>query len=117
MPSVSRKQQIAMAIAEHSPDKLYSHNSAMSSMSQQQLHDFSTTPRKSLPMKVTPHTGFRSVEKAVAGRPVISARKPLMGTKESVTVPVAKKPVVKKPTQKSTTKNPFSGPRSNKGWG
>ena len=51
MPSVSKKQQIAMSIAEHEPDKLYARNRAMLGMSHQQLHDFASTPRKGLPLK------------------------------------------------------------------
>ena len=49
MPAVSRKQQIAMAIAEHSPEKLYARNQGLTKMSHQQLHDFAATPRKGLP--------------------------------------------------------------------
>lgn len=50
MPSVSQKQQKAMAIAEHDPDKLYARNEGLKSMSQNQLHDFASTPRKQLPV-------------------------------------------------------------------
>ena len=49
MPAVSRKQQIAMAIAEHDPDKLYERNEGLTKMSHSQLHDFAATPRKNLP--------------------------------------------------------------------
>jgi hypothetical protein len=49
MPAVSRKQQIAMAIAEHDPDKLSNENRGLLKMSHQQLHDFAATPRKGLP--------------------------------------------------------------------
>jgi hypothetical protein len=38
-----------MAIAEHSPGKLYSRNKGLRKMSHQQLHDFAATPRKGLP--------------------------------------------------------------------
>jgi hypothetical protein len=51
MPAVSQKQQVAMAIAEHAPDKLYSRNQGLTKMSQGQLHDFAATPRKGLPTK------------------------------------------------------------------
>lgn len=51
MPSVSKDQQIAMAIAEHEPDKLYARNRGLLKMSHQQLHDFAATPRKGLPKK------------------------------------------------------------------
>lgn len=49
MPAVSKKQQIAMAIAEHEPDKLNEKNKGLLDMSHQQLHDFAATPRKHLP--------------------------------------------------------------------
>jgi hypothetical protein len=49
MPAVSRAQQQAMAIAEHSPDKLYAKNKGLLKMSNSQLHDFAATKRKGLP--------------------------------------------------------------------
>ena len=49
MPSVSQKQQIAMAIAEKVSEKLYERNKGMKSMSHEQLHDFAATKRKGLP--------------------------------------------------------------------
>ena len=49
MPAVSKKQQIAMAIAEHHPDKLNQDNKGLLDMSHKQLHDFASTPRKDLP--------------------------------------------------------------------
>jgi hypothetical protein len=49
MPAVSKKQQIAMAIAEHDPSKLNADNRGLLKMSHQQLHDFASTPRKGLP--------------------------------------------------------------------
>jgi len=54
MPSISQKQQRAMAIAEHEPDKLYARNSGLKSMSQSDLHDFASTPRSSLPTSAKP---------------------------------------------------------------
>lgn len=51
MPAVSKKQQIAMAIAEHNPGELFERNKAMLSMSHNQLHDFAATKRKGLPVK------------------------------------------------------------------
>jgi hypothetical protein len=45
----SKKQQIAAAIAEHSPSKLNPANKSMLNMSQSQLSDFASTPRKNLP--------------------------------------------------------------------
>ena len=52
MPSVSKNQQIAMAIAEHSPSKLYSRNKSLLKMSKGQLHEFASTKRSSLPKKI-----------------------------------------------------------------
>ncbi len=49
MPAVSRAEQMATAIAEHEPQKLYSRNKGLLSMSRGQLHDFAATPRKGLP--------------------------------------------------------------------
>ena len=51
MPATSKAQQTAMAIAEHSPGKLYKRNSGLKSMSAQQLHDFASTSRKGLPKR------------------------------------------------------------------
>lgn len=43
MPSVSKKQRTAMAIAEHQPGKLYKRNRSMAKMTKKQLHDFAST--------------------------------------------------------------------------
>ena len=51
MPSKSAKQQMAFAIAEHEPSKLYKKNRGMLSMSKNQLHDFASTKRSKLPLK------------------------------------------------------------------
>ncbi len=51
MPAVSKKQQMAMAIAEYSPKKLYKRNRGLKKMSKSQLHDFAATKRKKLPVK------------------------------------------------------------------
>lgn len=48
MPSVSQAQQMAMAIAEHAPNKLYKRNAGLKKMSHKDLHDFAATPRKGL---------------------------------------------------------------------
>ena len=61
MPSVSRKQQIAMAIAEHEPNKLYPHNRGLTKMTHQQLHDFAATPRKGLPEHAPKKRGLRHI--------------------------------------------------------
>lgn len=51
MPAVSKKQQIAMAIAEHEPSKVYKRNKGLTEMTKSQLHDFASTPRKGLPTR------------------------------------------------------------------
>ncbi len=45
---------MAMAIAEHSPGKLYGRNQGLLRMSHKQLHDFASTKRKGLPLRVPP---------------------------------------------------------------
>lgn len=49
LPAVSKAQQEAMAIAEHSLGKLYAKNKGLLKMTGSQLHDFAATPRKNLP--------------------------------------------------------------------
>lgn len=51
MPAVSRKQRVAMAIAEHHPGQLNKANRGLLRMSHEQLHDFAATPEKGLPKK------------------------------------------------------------------
>jgi len=57
MPAKSRAQQIAMAIAEHEPDKLYGRNKGMLKMSKGQLHDFASGSMKGKPKKMHPDDG------------------------------------------------------------
>ena len=52
MPAKSAAQQMAMAIAEHNPGKLYKKNRGLLKMSHTQLHEFAATPRSGLPKKV-----------------------------------------------------------------
>ena len=52
MPAKSKKQQQAMAIAEHEPSKLYKRNKKLKKLSKEQLHDYASTPTKKLPVKV-----------------------------------------------------------------
>lgn len=52
MPAKSQAQQIAMAIAERSPEKLYARNKGLKKMTKSQLHDFASTSHKHLPYKV-----------------------------------------------------------------
>ena len=49
MPAVSRKQRIAMSIAEHNPKELYKRNQDMMRMTQRQLHDYASTSERDLP--------------------------------------------------------------------
>lgn len=51
MPAVSVHQRVAMAIAEHHPDKLYKKNRGLLKMSHKQLHEFAATSEKDLPEK------------------------------------------------------------------
>jgi hypothetical protein len=51
MPSVSKDQRKAMAIAEHHPEELYARNKGMAKMSHSQLHDFASTKEKGLPKR------------------------------------------------------------------
>lgn len=55
MPAESKAQQIAMAIAEHEPEKLYARNKGLKEMSHKQLHEFASTPRKNLPSYAHAH--------------------------------------------------------------
>lgn len=49
MPSVSKAQQRAMAIAEHNPRALFGRDRSLLKLSHQQLHDFAATPSRALP--------------------------------------------------------------------
>ncbi len=51
MPAKSKAQQKVMAIAEHSPGKLYKKNKGLAKMSKSSLHDFASTKTKGLPQK------------------------------------------------------------------
>lgn len=64
MPAVSKKQQEAMAIAEHAPEKLYARNKGLLKMSQGQLHDFAATKRSGLPAKAHIDRGHANVRNA-----------------------------------------------------
>lgn len=54
MPSVSKDQRVAMAIAEHHPDKLYKKNRGLLKMSHSQLHEYASTPESGLPKRKGP---------------------------------------------------------------
>lgn len=51
MPSKSIAQRQMMAIAKHSPGKLYKRNRAALSMTKEQLSDFASTKEKGLPKR------------------------------------------------------------------
>lgn len=51
MPSVSKDQRIAMAIAEHDPSKLFKRNRSLLKMTHKQLHDFASTKEAGLPTR------------------------------------------------------------------
>ena len=51
MPAKSKAQQIAAAIAEHTPEMLYKRNRGLLEMSKSELHKFSSTKIKGLPKK------------------------------------------------------------------
>ena len=48
MPSVSKAQRRAIAIAEHHPKKLYKRNRSLLKMSRADMHDFASTKEKGL---------------------------------------------------------------------
>ena len=51
MPSASKSQQQAAAIAEKVPDRLYKRNSGLLSMKKPALRDFAKTKSSGLPQK------------------------------------------------------------------
>lgn len=53
MPSLSKAQRQATAIAEHHPAKLYKRNRGMLKMSRSQLHDFAATKERGLKKRVS----------------------------------------------------------------
>jgi hypothetical protein len=63
MPAVSRAEQIADAIAEHHPSKLYKRNRGLLKMTHQQLHEFASTPRSNLPKYSKSHTSSERASK------------------------------------------------------
>jgi len=75
MPAVSKKQQIAMAIAEHEPEKLHAENKGLLDMSHKQLHDFASTPRKNLPTYVHAHEARKRKESTPSYSDVHKGRK------------------------------------------
>ena len=49
MPAESVSQRQAIAIAEHSPEKLYARNKGLLKMKHSDMHDFASTSEKGLP--------------------------------------------------------------------
>ncbi len=62
MPALSIKQRRMMAIAQHSPEKLFARNKDAAKMSKSQLHDFASTKEKGLPKRKKKKWGGRPVE-------------------------------------------------------
>ena len=57
MPAVSKNQQIATAIAEHEPSKLFKRNRGLLKMSKHQLSKFSSTSHRGLPKRKRKNRG------------------------------------------------------------
>ena len=75
MPAVSKKQRIAMAIAEHEPSKLYSRNKGLAKMSKADLHDFASTPEHGLPLRKTMSHGNRAMrDRSTSASPPMSIK-------------------------------------------
>lgn len=55
MPAKSAAQQMAMAIAEHAPSKLYKRNVGLKAIPKAKLSEFASTPRSSLFKKIGKH--------------------------------------------------------------
>lgn len=51
MPAESKKQRRLMAIAEHHPEILYARNKGVLNMSKEEMHKYSTTEEKGLPLQ------------------------------------------------------------------
>jgi hypothetical protein len=49
MPAPSKAMRQAAAIALHHPEKLYKRNRSLREMTDEQLHDYASTPEKGLP--------------------------------------------------------------------
>jgi hypothetical protein len=64
VPALSKAARKAMAIAEHHPDQLFKRNRGLLNMTQEQLHDFASTPEKGLPE----HTSGGAFSRAAAKR-------------------------------------------------
>lgn len=84
MPAKSIAQRKAIAIAEHSPDKLYSRNKGLLSMSKEDQHDFASTKESGLPSKVGTKVQKRVPGiKAISPGNVVTGRKRIRGKRSA----------------------------------
>ena len=67
MPSVSKNQQMMMAIAENSPDDLYPENRDVLKMGKSKLHDFAATKRTGIPKRKKKNNALLSLINGDAG--------------------------------------------------
>lgn len=80
MPAKSVAQRRAIAISEHSPDKLYSRNKGLLSMSKEDQHDFASTKETGLPGKVAAKVRKNAPGiKTISPSSVVTGRKRIMG--------------------------------------
>jgi hypothetical protein len=68
MPSVSKAQQKAMAIAEHEPSKLNKRNRGLLAMSHQQLHDFASGSEEGKPEHVKKEGALRRLARGLRAK-------------------------------------------------
>lgn len=68
MPSVSKAERRAMAIAEHHPEELNPENRGLLKMTHEQLHGFASTSEKGLPKHKAP------AKKKKGNRPAMNHR-------------------------------------------
>lgn len=90
MPAKSRKQQQAMAIAEHNPSQLYPADKSMLSMSKPQLHDFAATPTTGLPAVAVPATPAKKRRPPVETIPGMMATRNNLAAIRNATLPKGK---------------------------
>ena len=64
MPAKSKAQQRLMAIAKHSPEKVYAENKGVLGMSKKSLSEFASTPRKELPEKTPKYEVLNKLQSA-----------------------------------------------------
>ena len=69
MPSKSKAQRQAMAIAEHHPRKLYARNRGLLKMSNKQLHEFAKTKEEGLPQRKRPRKKLKASQRIARRMP------------------------------------------------